>query len=168
MTLWFFLVFFVSLTWRILYLILGLNMNRNRIVTTEWSNMESRSLYSSHWANEPSIFEQYENGDQCGGCSFFAPFNSDWGLCCHPKSRHHLETVFEHFTCPVHVRETNSGWGPHSFSEDPEHHCRCGGASSEYWDNLVRILDDRIREINKNDTSRKMGDEGLEPPTSTV
>ncbi len=25
---------------------------------------------------------------------------------------------------PAHV---NEGWGPHSFSEDPEFHCRCQG-----------------------------------------
>jgi hypothetical protein len=46
----------------------------------------------------------------------------DWGLCCHPRSRHFAETTFEHFTCPS---QTPEGWGPHSFSDDPEFHCRC-------------------------------------------
>ncbi len=109
----------------------------NRIVTTAWSNPESERLYSARWPDENSLLHQYENGGQCGGCSFFAEFNSDWGLCCHSKSRHHLETVFEHFTCPTYVHEC---WGPHSFSEDTKFHCRCGGEPSEYWDDLVRIL----------------------------
>jgi hypothetical protein len=89
-------------------------MNQNGIITDRWSNDESQKLYESQWPNEPETQRQYENGGQCGGCSFFAPFNFDWGLCCHTKSRHHLETVFEHFTCPTFV---NDGWDSHSFSE---------------------------------------------------
>lgn len=99
-------------------------MNENQILTDGWSNSDSERLYKDGWPEEGFLARQYEDGFQCGGCSFFAPFNSDWGLCCHSKSRHHLETIFEHFTCPTFTRE---GWGPHSFTEDSEFHCRCGG-----------------------------------------
>lgn len=88
-------------------------MNSNRIVTDRFSNPESQKMYQEHWSEEPETYTGlYQEGYQCGGCAFFAPFNPDWGLCCHPDSRHHLETVFEHFTCPAHV---NEGWGAHSF-----------------------------------------------------
>lgn len=99
-------------------------MSRNVIATDSFSNPDSERLYESQWPDEPRVREQYENGQQCGGCSFFGKFNFDYGLCCNPKSRHHLETVFEHFTCPSYVHE---GWGPHSFAEEEEFHCRCGG-----------------------------------------
>jgi len=89
-------------------------MNQNQIVTDRWSNDDSQRLCQLHWPDEPALKHQYEEGQQCGGCAFFAPFNYDWGLCCHDKSRHHLETVFEHFTCGSYV---NEGWGSHSFSE---------------------------------------------------
>lgn len=91
-------------------------MNQNHIITDRWSNEDSRRVYESQWSNEPALRDQYFEGRQCGGCSFFAPFNFDWGLCCHAKSRHHLETVFEHFTCGSYVHE---GWNTHSFSESP-------------------------------------------------
>src|SRR5262245_30891177 len=92
-------------------------MNRNFIVQGGWSDDDSRLRYESRWAGEPHVLRRYEDGEQCGGCSFYAKFDPDWGLCCHPRSRHHLETVFEHFTCPVQV---NEGWGPHSFTETPD------------------------------------------------
>jgi len=92
-------------------------MNANHITTDTWSNPESARLYRQQWPAELALFRQYENGDQCGGCAFFAPLNADWGLCCHAKSRHHLETVFEHFACPAYVAE---GWGSHSFTDDFE------------------------------------------------
>ena len=76
-------------------------MNANRIILGTWSNPESERLFRSKWPLEPDVFELYDSGRQCGGCAFYAVFNSDYGLCCHPQSRHHLETVFEHFTCAV-------------------------------------------------------------------
>ncbi len=103
-------------------------MNTNTIINAAWSASRSRSMYENKWPEEPATRKRYEEGEQCGGCSFFAPFNADWGLCCHEKSRHHLETVFEHFTCPAYVEE---GWGPHSFTEMEELHCQCGGGPFE-------------------------------------
>jgi hypothetical protein len=112
-------------------------MNGNRIVTDTWSNPESRRLYEERWPNDAVLDVANRDGSQCGGCAFFAPFNDDWGLCANQRSGHYLETVFEHFACTVHVDE---GWGPHSFSADPEFQCRCKGEGSEYWDHIAEIL----------------------------
>ena len=101
--------------------------NRNRVLMKKFSSPESAHWYRYGWLKEPKCHEQWYHGQQCGGCSFYAEFDSDWGLCCHGKSRHFTETVFEHFTCPSFV---NEGWGPHSFNENPEHHCRCQGDST--------------------------------------
>jgi hypothetical protein len=99
-------------------------MNANNIITDGWSDPRSARLYESLWLDEPDCRERHTRGDQCRGCSFFAPLNADWGVCLHPASRHRLETVFEHFTCPSQVPE---GWGPHSFTTNRDFHCRCGG-----------------------------------------
>ena len=115
-------------------------MNANRIITDNWSNEASRQLYESRWPDEPAVRAACENGGQCGGCAFFAPFNDDWGLCANAQSRHHLETVFEHFSCPVFV---NEGWGPHSFASDPAFHCRCHGEGSDYWDEVAKFFEKR-------------------------
>ena len=48
------------------------------------------------------------------GALFLAPFNYDYGLCCHNESRHFTEPVFEHFTCAAYHGE---GWGAHSFTK---------------------------------------------------
>ncbi len=101
-------------------------MNANILYTDGFSNPVSHRLYKAGWPSEPTIREMYEAGKQCGGCSFFAKFNADWGLCCHPRSRHLTETVFEHFCCATFV---NEGWGPHSFTEKREFQCRCGGVA---------------------------------------
>src|SRR5260221_7733410 len=88
-------------------------MNTNQIVTDRFSNPASEAMYHTQWRDEPETAENfYLNGKQCGGCSFYAKFDSDWGLCCHPDSRHRLETVFEHFTCPSYEDE---GWDAHHF-----------------------------------------------------
>lgn len=105
--------------------------NENKIATNDFSNDESKRLYADGWTDEPICRGNYERGNQCGGCSFFAPLNYDYGICCHNKSRHFTETVFEHFTCPAHVPE---GWGPHSFSDDSSFHCRCQGEPVELRD----------------------------------
>lgn len=102
--------------------------NSNRIRTDSWSSLASRKLYEGQWADEPDTRQRYERGEQCGGCSFYAKFNSDWGLCAHAGSRHHLETVFEHFTCPAHVPE---GWGAHSFSVDAGSDDRIGSEAAD-------------------------------------
>jgi hypothetical protein len=99
-------------------------MNQNQIVTDQWSNPESKDLYLQRWPDDLVSLRYYHDGRQCGGCSFYGAFDSDWGLCAFRESRHFLETVFEHFTCPKHIDE---GWGPHSFTTDPECFCRCEG-----------------------------------------
>jgi hypothetical protein len=91
--------------------------NQNTIITTTWSNPDSEAMYRLEWPGEPDVHTQYRDGQQCGGCSFYAPFNADFGLCCNDDSRHALETVFEHFTCPVFLTE---GWGAHSFGHPDE------------------------------------------------
>lgn len=89
-------------------------MNSNRIATTRFSNPSSRRRYRDGWPGEDQCSDQHFNGLQCGGCSFFAPLNEDWGLCCFKKSRHFLETVIEHFTCPQYQHES---WTSHSFKD---------------------------------------------------
>jgi hypothetical protein len=89
-------------------------MNTNHVVTTGFSNEDTERLYASMWRSDPETLEVYQQGFQCGGCSFFAPLNADWGLCAHRRSQFWLETVFEHFTCRRHV---NEGWEAHSFHE---------------------------------------------------
>jgi hypothetical protein len=90
-------------------------MNDNKIITNRFSNPEAEKLYMSAFENDPELYKQYAIDTlQCGGCAFFAPFNSDWGLCCHDESPHHLETVFEHFTCR---KQVNEGWESHSFMD---------------------------------------------------
>jgi len=84
-----------------------LRMNANRIFTEGFSNSGTKELY----------FKKTIDGRiQCGGCSFYAIFNSDWGLCCYRKSSFYLETVFEHFGCEKHVGES---WESRSFQENP-------------------------------------------------
>ena len=98
--------------------------NTNRITTGAFSNPQSEALYRDHWPSEPEVYAQYRDGQQCGGCAFFAPFNADYGLCCNAASRHVLETVFEHFTCPALVSQ---GWGAHSFHQPLRNCVHCGG-----------------------------------------
>ncbi|MFZ4538191.1 MAG: type II toxin-antitoxin system RelE/ParE family toxin [Propionivibrio sp.] len=99
-------------------------MNANNVVTDSWSNPDSEALYRSDWPQEPNVARLYESGRQCGSCSYYAGFNTLFGLCCHPQSRHVLETLPEHFACPVQMDE---GWGPHSFAASASEHCVCHG-----------------------------------------
>lgn len=88
--------------------------NQNVIVVGGFSNPASLKQYNLQWPNEPKNFQKYMQGHQCGGCTYFAKFNSDYGLCCSPHSRHRLETVFEHFSCADQQEE---GWYAHSFGD---------------------------------------------------
>jgi hypothetical protein len=83
-------------------------LNKNRIATRGFSNPDTEGLYRKQRPIDGRI--------QCGGCSFYAGFNQDYGLCCYPKSKFYLETVFEHFGCDKHVTES---WESHSFKEHP-------------------------------------------------
>ena len=96
--------------------------NKNRIIANNFSSPDTKRMYDLQWPDEPLLRQNYQEGHQCGACSYFAPLNEDWGICCHPKSRHCLETIFEHFTCAEYAGE---GWGPHSFSKRLR--CKCGG-----------------------------------------
>lgn len=124
-------------------------MKTNQIVTTGFSNPESERRFHENYPDEPELQEQAMYL-QCGGCSFFACFNADYGLCCNAKSRHHLETVKEHFTCPSICPE---GWKAHSFSEDTSNHCHCDwleGVSTEDIQRLKFLFsegDDRLLEL---------------------
>ena len=95
----------------------------NHIETSSFSNPESQAKYAQQWPTEYALRQKYLSGLQCGGCTFYAKFNSNWGLCCAPDSRHWLETVFEHFTCAL---QTDEGWGAHSFTTDRDTQCRRG------------------------------------------
>ena len=98
-------------------------MNENKVWTYRFSNPDTERLFRDGCVDDTRRWYNCFSGLQCGGCSFFAKFNADYGLCCNRKSAHFTETVFEHFTCPAYVLE---GWGPHSFTEDASMHCRCG------------------------------------------
>lgn len=99
-------------------------MNTNKITTTDFSNPETKAIFKQDFNGDESLRQKYEKGQQCGGCSFYAEFNEDYGLCCNKASRHVTETVFEHFTCSAHAPE---GWGPHSFTSNEDFWCRCNG-----------------------------------------
>lgn len=113
-------------------------MNTNLLITDNWSNPESEDRYLSNWKGEPEIQTKRESGEECRKCSFWAKFNEEWGLCCNSQSRHHLETVFERFTCPSYVDE---GLGPHSFSSNAAAHCVCGGRGEKYLNRLSTMMD---------------------------
>jgi hypothetical protein len=125
----------------------GRPLNTNRVTTTGFSNKESERLHAQRWEGDNN---DDEINLQCGGCSFYAAFNQDYGLCCNPCSRHLTETVFEHFTCPSYVHE---GWGPHSFTADTAFHCKCQGSPVYKQINFILALfpdreglkDDEIR-----------------------
>jgi len=112
-------------------------MNTNLLVTDNWSNMESEDRYLGNWPDEPDVLAMREQGEECRSCSFWAKLNDEWGLCCNAQSRHHLETVFEHFTCPSHIDE---GLGPHSFTSDKKGHCVCGGRGTKYMKRFSNIV----------------------------
>jgi hypothetical protein len=111
----------------------------NRIKDDSWSDPRTKKMYLDRFPGEPELHRQADDGQQCGGCSFFAPFGLDFGLCAHGDSRHYLETVFEHFTCGVHVPEC---WTHSSFIMNPEDTSCCDdrlrGAMNDLANQLAR------------------------------
>jgi hypothetical protein len=97
-------------------------MNQNIVKRFGFSSESTAALYESNFATNPLARKLCMDGHECGSCSFYAKFNSDYGLCCHPDSPHLTETVFEHFACKSHVDE---GWGAHSFTTNKAGHCKC-------------------------------------------
>jgi hypothetical protein len=89
--------------------------NHNRIQTRGFSNPASEKAYRLRWPGDPRAAALYGRSAHCLSCSFYAVFNSDWGLCCNPLSAQYLETIFEHFTCRMQVDEGES----HSFHWEP-------------------------------------------------
>jgi hypothetical protein len=114
-------------------------MNSNQIEQRKFSNPDTFKLHE----------QQGHFSDQCGGCSFFAPLNTDYGLCLNQESIHSLETVFEHFGCPNHVQE---GWGPHSFTKDAAFHCRCGEEPVERHSDFSYPYDELYEKIENYST----------------
>ena len=51
---------------------MGAHLNYNRISTDGFSNPASSRLYDQQWPSEPKVRQRYRNGQQCGGCSYFA------------------------------------------------------------------------------------------------
>ncbi|MDA0839532.1 MAG: hypothetical protein O3B01_20540 [Planctomycetota bacterium] len=86
-------------------------MNTNIIKTDGFSSPESAALFDSGFAADPEARQVHEAGGQCGGCSFFAPFNDDYGLCCHYGSddglKHEFNNLKNEVTAAVnkHVKE---------------------------------------------------------------
>jgi hypothetical protein len=80
--------------------------NANRIITDGFSCRASEQRYRRLWPDEPATRRLYDTGRACLSCVYYAEFHTDWGLCRNSKSRHHLETLFEHFTCPTYVDRT--------------------------------------------------------------
>jgi len=131
--------------------------NTNRIKPAGFSSLDAEKLYRTQWPAEPRVKEQYFIGLQCGGCSFYAEFDVNWGLCCHPRSRHRFETVFEHFTCPSFQ---NEGWGPHSFSTTMK--CECHGVDIWPSKKPEPIAEPRVRRA-----MRDKGKQGRRPSDRT-
>ncbi len=122
-------------------------MNSNQIKTDGFSNPDSQRLMNEQWPDEPELrVQQSEDCLQCGGCSFYGKLNFDWGVCCNQKSRHHLETVFEHFTCASIAHE---GWNAHSFDEDKGYWCRCEDYLPLHGENELLLLHIRVKQLEE-------------------
>ena len=97
--------------------------NHNIIFTTGFSNPVAQTICISFWEAHGKQ-KKSTNVYTCQSCSFYARFGFGWGLCCNSKSPHFKETVHRLFLCD---KQTEEGCGPHSFCEEKEDHCRCGG-----------------------------------------
>ena len=88
------------------------------IVQGGWSNEEAQLRCQTRWAGEPHVLRKYEDGEPCGAARYLRQVRRRRGLCCHPHSRYRLETVFEHFSCPVRIMR--AGEQRTGFAETPD------------------------------------------------
>jgi hypothetical protein len=113
-------------------------MNRNKIIISDFSNPETAII------DQKQGYKDF----QCGGCSFYAPFNFDLGLCCNPKSHYKYETVTEHFSCKNVVPES---WTMHSFYEGRHHD----------FDTVYKFLKEAAEIIKRNKFSLSVNEKEL-------
>lgn len=62
-----------------------------------WAALERWVKHS--YESAPPESAQFGGAYQCGGCRYFGAFDSDYGLCCNPKSPNDGHVVFEHGGC---------------------------------------------------------------------
>lgn len=123
----------------------------NKITDDDWSNQRTKKMYLNRFPDEPDLKRKaFDDCHQCGGCSFFAPFNLDFGLCAHPDSRHYCETVFEHFTCGDHIAEC---WLHSSFAMNPE----IGSCCDDQLRSEIKKLSEKLMTTDASPDSQRIG-----------
>ncbi len=63
------------------------------------------SEFRSHLVGLKRLDDDYDlsaGAGQCGGCSWLAAFDADYGMCCNEKSPNDGRVVFEHGGCIFH------------------------------------------------------------------
>lgn len=66
-----------------------------------WMTAEDRDAALSRWAMK-AYEGRASDEHQCGGCQWFAAFDSDYGLCWNGRSARDGHVMFEHGGCDQH------------------------------------------------------------------